>query len=78
LRDPTLIDIAKQHQKTPAQIMVRWALELGIIVIPKSVRPGRIRENSLVFDFKLSPREQERMAELNENLRTDWDPTDTP
>jgi diketogulonate reductase-like aldo/keto reductase len=78
LRDATLVDIAKRHQKTPAQIMLRWALELGLVVIPKSVRPERIRENANVFDFKLSSTDHERMAELNENLRTDWDPTDTP
>ena len=78
LRDSTLVEIAKRHEKTPAQIMVRWALELGLVVIPKSVRPERIRENSNVFDFKLSPMDHERIAELNENLRTDWDPTDTP
>jgi methylglyoxal/glyoxal reductase len=78
LRDSTLVDIAQQHRKSPAQIMLRWALELGLVVIPKSVRPERIRENANVFDFKLSPMDHERMAKLNENLRTDWDPTDTP
>jgi diketogulonate reductase-like aldo/keto reductase len=78
LRNSTLVEIAKRHQKSPAQIMLRWALELGLVVIPKSVRPERIRENANVFDFKLSPTDHERMAELNENLRTDWDPTDTP
>ena len=77
-KDPTLVDIAKRHQKSPAQIMVRWALELGLVVIPKSVRPGRILENASVFDFELSPMDRERLAGLNENLRTDWDPTDTP
>jgi diketogulonate reductase-like aldo/keto reductase len=78
LRDATLVDIAKRHQKTAAQVLVRWALELGLVVIPKSIRPERIRENASVFDFKLSPTDHERMAELNENLRTDWDPTDSP
>jgi diketogulonate reductase-like aldo/keto reductase len=77
-RDSTLLDIAKRHQKSPAQIMVRWALELGLVVIPKSVRPGRILENASVFDFELSPMDHERLAALNENLRTDWDPSDTP
>jgi len=77
-KDPTLVDIAKRHQKSPAQIMVRWALELGLVVIPKSVRSGRILENASVFDFELSPMDRERLAGLNENLRTDWDPTDTP
>ena len=77
-KDPTLVDIAKRHRKSPAQIMVRWALELGLVVIPKSVRPGRILENASVFDFELSPMDRERLAGLNENLRTDWDPTDTP
>jgi methylglyoxal/glyoxal reductase len=77
LRDATLGAIATRHQKTPAQIMLRWALELGLVVIPKSVRPERIRENANVFDFKLDPADHERLAGLNENLRTDWDPTDT-
>jgi len=77
-KDPTLVDIAKRHRKSPAQIMVRWALELGLVVIPKSVRSGRILENASVFDFELSPMDRERLAGLNENLRTDWDPTDTP
>jgi len=78
LRDPTLIDIAQRHRKTPAQIMVRWSLEMGLVVIPKSVRPERILENASVFDFSLSPMDHERLAGLNENLRTSWDPTDTP
>jgi diketogulonate reductase-like aldo/keto reductase len=77
-RDPTLQEIAKRHRKSPAQIMVRWALELGLVVIPKSVRPDRILENATVFDFELSAADHDRLAGLDENLRTDWDPTDTP
>ena len=55
LSDATIQGIAKKHGKTPAQIMIRWCLEHGTIVIPKSSNPDRIRENADVFDWKLSP-----------------------
>ena len=51
--DPIIGRIAKKHGKTPAQIIIRWHLDHGLIVIPKSANPGRIRENIEVFDFRL-------------------------
>jgi 2,5-diketo-D-gluconate reductase A len=54
LGDSTLKKIAQKYGKTPAQIVIRWHLENGFIVIPKSATPSRIRENFGVFDFKLN------------------------
>ena len=73
--DPTLRAVAQKYGKTPAQVMIRWALQHGLVVIPKSVRKERIRENANVFDFQLSADEMERLNALNEDLRTAWDPS---
>jgi len=78
LSHPTVLDVAKKHSKSPAQIMIRWSLQHGLVVIPKSARPERIKENSEVFDFNISPADMSRLDSLSEDLRTDWDPTDEP
>ena len=57
LDDPTIESIAEAHGKTPAQIVLRWHIELGNIVFPKSVTPARIKENFEIFDFELSAEE---------------------
>lgn len=78
LNDPVVAEIAQNHGKTPAQVLIRYALDLGLSVIPKSANPERILENSLVFDFNLTPKDMKRLKDLNCNLRTCWDPTDEP
>lgn len=55
LSDPTLTAIGKKYGKSPAQVILRWHLDIGNVVIPKSVTPARIVENFQVFDFKLAP-----------------------
>ncbi len=74
LDDPTIMDIARRAAKTPAQVVLRWHLERGDIVFPKSVTPDRIRENIDIFDFGLSAEEVEAISALNRNERTGADP----
>lgn len=78
LEDPTLRKIATTHGKSPAQVLIRWCLEHKVVVIPKSTSENRIAENAHVFDFQLSEEERATLDGLNENLRTCWDPSDTP
>jgi 2,5-diketo-D-gluconate reductase A len=65
LEDETIRRIASGHDHTPAQVILRWHLQLGLIVIPKSVTPARIEENFGVFDFELSDAEISAIAELD-------------
>ena len=65
LEDPTVGEIARKHGKTPAQVVIRWHLDSGLIVIPKSVTPSRIVENIDVFDFKLDLADMDKLAGLD-------------
>jgi diketogulonate reductase-like aldo/keto reductase len=75
LVDPTLVQLAQKYQRTPAQILIRWGLQHGLIVIPKSVRRERIEENANVFDFEISTSDMRVLDGLDRGLRTAWDPT---
>ena len=77
LADPTLAKIADTHQKTIAQVILRWHLQRNIIVIPKSVHTERIAQNIDVFDFKLSDEEMSMIAGIDQNKRGAADPKDT-
>jgi methylglyoxal/glyoxal reductase len=74
IEEPTLGHIAKKHGKTTAQVLLRWHLKHGIVVIPKSVTPSRIEENAQVFDFELSLDEMNQIDALNLNERYGADP----
>ena len=74
LDDPTVDDIARRYGKTPAQVILRWHVERGDIVFPKSVTPDRIRENFDIFDFELTGEDVEAITALNRNQRTGPDP----
>ncbi|WP_337063312.1 aldo/keto reductase [Kineococcus sp. G2] len=63
--DPTITALAQAHGKTPAQVVLRWHVQLGNLVIPKSVTPQRIRENIDVFDFELSDADMAQIAGLD-------------
>lgn len=76
LEDPTLIQIANAHGKTPAQVMLRWHIQQGRSAIPKSVKPHRIAENFDVFDFELSAEELARIDALDTGHRGGPDPAD--
>jgi len=69
-----LIEIGEKYGKTPAQVTIRWELQLGVITIPKSVRQHRINENADVFDFELSDADMEVIASLEKNSRFGMDP----
>jgi diketogulonate reductase-like aldo/keto reductase len=78
LGDRALASIARRYGKSPAQVLIRWALQHEVVVIPKSSNRDRIRENADVFDFSISPEDMERLDSLDEDLRMDWDPTGAP
>jgi methylglyoxal/glyoxal reductase len=70
LNHPTILAVAKEHNKTPAQVLIRWSLQHGLVVIPKSIHEDRIRENSQVFDFHLGHEDMKLLDSLNENLQS--------
>jgi methylglyoxal/glyoxal reductase len=77
LADPALAAIAARYHKTPAQLAIRWVLQQGMIVIPKSVHRERIIENAQVFDFEIKPDDMKLVDGLNENYSVvppDWAP----
>jgi diketogulonate reductase-like aldo/keto reductase len=69
LEDPVIGDIAAAHGKTPAQVMLRWGLQHGRSVIPKSTKPSGIAENIDVFDFELSSEEMAAIDDLDTGRR---------
>ncbi|WP_412457955.1 aldo/keto reductase [Mycolicibacterium mucogenicum] len=74
LEDPIVTAIAERHGKTPAQVLIRWHIQLGNIVIPKSVNPDRIASNFNVFDFELSEADIASVATLDNGTRLGPDP----
>ncbi len=75
LEDETLMTIAAHHEKSVAQVILRWHLQLGNVVIPKSVTPARVRENFDLFDFELSDDDLAAIARLDVGHRTGPDPS---
>ena len=74
LQNPTLVEIAEKHDKSAAQVIIRWHLQSDSIVIPKSVHEERIKENFDVFNFELNDDEMRRIDALNINERLGADP----
>ncbi|MFF9351910.1 aldo/keto reductase [Streptomyces sp. NPDC014734] len=70
LSDPAVTAIAERTGKSPAQVVLRWHLQLGNVVIPKSVTPARIRQNLDVFDFELTDEDMDAIAATDRGLRT--------
>jgi 2,5-diketo-D-gluconate reductase A len=71
LAHPAIAEVAGSSGRTPAQVMLRWGIQRGFVVIPKSVRRERIVENAAALDFELSPREMERLDGLDRTRGTD-------
>lgn len=74
LEDETVNAVANEVGKSPAQVIIRWNIEHGVVVIPKSVTPSRIEENINVFDFALTAEQIEKLDNLNEERRIGPDP----
>ena len=69
IKDPRILEIARNHNKTAAQVLIRWAIQRGTVCIPKSVHENRIKENFDVFDFELTPEEMERIRAMDRGTR---------
>ena len=78
LNDPVLGRIGRPYGKTAAQVLIRWAIDKGFVVLPKSANAYRIAQNGAVFDFELSDDDLGLLDALDENLVTGWDPTGAP
>lgn len=76
--EPVITELADKYQKTYAQIMLRWCVQKGLIVLPKSVTPSRIQENIAIFDFELSHEDMKYLSTLDRDLRTCWSPVHVP
>jgi alcohol dehydrogenase (NADP+) len=69
IKDAVVLKVAAAHSKTPAQILLRWSLQRGLIAIPKSINPAHVSENIQVFDFELSAEEMDGINKINKNQR---------
>jgi diketogulonate reductase-like aldo/keto reductase len=76
--DQTLKSIAEKHGKSVPQIMLRWCIDSGVVALTKSTHEDRIKQNIDIFDFKLDAEDIAKLKKLDQNHRTNWDPTDIP
>ena len=74
LSEPTIVEIAEKHKKSPAQVILRWDLQNEVVTIPKSIKEHRIIENADIFDFELTVEDMDRLNSLNKNERVGPDP----
>jgi diketogulonate reductase-like aldo/keto reductase len=74
LSHPAVVSIAREVERSPAQVLLRWGLQHGLVVLPKSTKPARIAENGALFDFSLDADAMRRLDALEEGLVTGWDP----
>ncbi len=75
LKDRRVAKVAESLGKSPAQVLLRWCLEKGLVVLPKSTHRERIEENGEIFDFEMSEGDLAVLDDLNEDLHVSWDPT---
>jgi diketogulonate reductase-like aldo/keto reductase len=75
LDDSTVATIAAEVRRTPAQVLIRWSLQKGFVVLPRSSNTSRIAENAAVFDFSLDDAQVATLDALDEGLTTGWDPS---
>ena len=75
LHDPDIVSIAMKYGRTPAQVLIRWCFQHGVVPLPKSVHPLRIESNLKIFDFELAEEDMVRLDSLNEEMHLSWDST---
>ena len=78
LDHPTVLAVAARARRSPAQVLLRWAIQHGLVVLPKSTREERIRENAAIFDFTLDAEAMAALDGCEEGLVTGWDPREQP
>jgi 2,5-diketo-D-gluconate reductase A len=74
LENPQIVEVAQRKDRTPAQVVLRWHVQLGCVVIPKSVNPDRIRENIDIFDFELDDADMAEISKVRTGERLGGDP----
>ncbi|XP_022614088.1 uncharacterized protein LOC111231314 isoform X2 [Seriola dumerili] len=74
--DPVVMELAKNCERTPAQVLLRWAVQQGVPVLPKSSNPDRIKDNARLFDFTLSDTDMDRLSALDCGHKYCWDPSE--
>lgn len=72
LNDKTVVEIAHHHNVTTAQVILRWNLQRGVVVIPGSSNPDHIKENTEIYHFSLTDEEMQLIQNLNRNEKHDW------
>lgn len=77
-KHPDILRLAEKYKKSPAQILIRYGLDRGFVVIPKSTKQERIKDNANVFDFTLEREDVDYLTSLDEFLITDWEVTTVP
>jgi diketogulonate reductase-like aldo/keto reductase len=78
LDHPVVKDVARRVGRSVAQVLLRWGLQQGLVVLPKSTKPARIAENGALFDFTLDDGAMKALDALEEGLVTGWDPAEQP
>lgn len=75
LDDSVIAKVAEKHSRSPTQVMIRWCIDQGLVPLPKSTHPDRVRQNFEVFDFNLDDDDLKQIKRLDRGFRTCWDPT---
>ena len=78
LDSPILARVGSHYGKTPAQVMIRWGLQHGLVEIPKSTHKERIMENASVFDFQINDSDMKEIDSIDKDSRVSWDPSGVP
>jgi diketogulonate reductase-like aldo/keto reductase len=78
LGHPVVTKVAKRVGRTPAQVLLRWGIQHGMVILPKSSREARIRENAAIFDFALDADAMTALDACEDGLATGWDPRTQP